>query len=190
MQQFCQLHCIYYTFLVYLNWKLKGAILIACRPCVVSSVRKLFTFSSSPEPFSTKFGTMHPLVNGIQNYSKEGPWPFPMGYNYDIQKIHWQHLKNFFSGTTKQIWFELFSQVSDVAHESLISFLHANFNLSINEYNNETKKSCVPSKSRRKYKSRCIGTTVKQCALQHNPSHSILRYDNLQIFAWYTAFSI
>ena len=40
--------------------------------------RKLFTFSSTG-PISTKVGTKHPWVKGIQICSNEGPLPFPKG---------------------------------------------------------------------------------------------------------------
>ena len=54
--------------------------------------RKLFTFSSSVSrtfgPISTKLGTNHLLVKGIQVCSTEGLCPFPRGDNYKIAKIH------------------------------------------------------------------------------------------------------
>ena len=52
--------------------------------------------SSSPElngPISTKLGTMHPWVTGIQVCSNEGPRPLPRGDNYEIAKIHWRNSK-------------------------------------------------------------------------------------------------
>ena len=52
---------------------------------------------------STKLGTMHPWVKGIQVCSIEGPCPFPRGDNYEIAKIHWKNLKIFFSKTTEPI---------------------------------------------------------------------------------------
>ena len=66
---------------------------------------KLFTFSSSSpelmiEPISTKHGTKHPWVKGIQICSIDGPCPFPWGDNYEIVKIHWWNLKILFSRTT------------------------------------------------------------------------------------------
>ena len=33
------------------------------------------------------------LGEGIQVCSKEGPRPFPIGYNYEIANIHWQNFK-------------------------------------------------------------------------------------------------
>ena len=82
-----------FSFLAHLSWKLKWAFLITCRP---SSVCKLFTFSSSSRepctgPVSTKLGTKHPWVKGIQVCSNEGPRPFPRGDNYEIVKIHWRN---------------------------------------------------------------------------------------------------
>ena len=40
------------------------------------------------EPISTKLGTKHPWVKGIQVYSNEGAHTFPRGNNYEIEKIH------------------------------------------------------------------------------------------------------
>ena len=54
--------------------------------------RNLKIFSSrTTGPISTKLGTKHPWVKGIQNYLNEGPRPFPRGNNYEIAKIHWQN---------------------------------------------------------------------------------------------------
>ena len=64
---------------------------IRCHRCF--RCRKLFTFSSSspePGPISTKLGTNHLWVKGIQVCSNEGSRPFPMGDNYEIAKIHEQ----------------------------------------------------------------------------------------------------
>ena len=36
-------------------------------------------FSRTTEPISTKLGTMHPWVKGIQDCSTEGPYPFTSG---------------------------------------------------------------------------------------------------------------
>ena len=47
--------------------------------------RKLFIFSSfSPEQLSTKLGTKHCWVKGIQVCSNEGFRRFPRGDNYEI----------------------------------------------------------------------------------------------------------
>ena len=58
---------------------------------VCPSVCKLFTFSSSSQettrPISTKLGTKHPWVLGIQVCSNEGPSPFLNGDNKEIGKI-------------------------------------------------------------------------------------------------------
>ena len=63
---------------------------------------KLF-FSRRTGPISTKLGTKHPWMKGIQVCSNERPCPFLKGNNYEIAKIHWRNLKIFFSRTTKPI---------------------------------------------------------------------------------------
>ena len=45
-------------------------------------------FSRTTEPISTKLGTKHTWVKGIQVCSNDGPYPFPRGDNYKIAKIH------------------------------------------------------------------------------------------------------
>ena len=67
--------------------------------------RNLFfkKFLRTTWPISTKLGTKHPWVKGIQVCSNEGPHPFPRGDNYNTAKIHWQNLKIFFSRTTEPI---------------------------------------------------------------------------------------
>ena len=63
-------------FLTRLSRRLKWAFLIACRP----SVRKLLIFfSRTTGPISTKLGTKHPWVEGIQVYSNGSLTPFPQG---------------------------------------------------------------------------------------------------------------
>ena len=60
----------------------------------------LFSFlTPSPEPPGTK----QTWLNGIHVYTKEGPHPFLRGDFSQIMKIHWQHLKIFFSITTAPI---------------------------------------------------------------------------------------
>ena len=51
---------------------------------------KLFIFLSSKttRPISTKLGTKHYWLKGIQDCSSEGPRPFPKGDNYEMAKIH------------------------------------------------------------------------------------------------------
>ena len=71
---------------------------------------KIF-FSRTTNPFSTKLGTKHPWVKGIQVYSNKGPFAFPRADNYEIAKIHLQNLKIFFSRTT-----EPFSTKLDTKH--------------------------------------------------------------------------
>ena len=63
---------------------------------------KIF-FSRTNEPISTKLGTKHPWVKGIQVCSNEGPRPFPRGDNNEIAKIHWRNSKIFFSRTNEPI---------------------------------------------------------------------------------------
>ena len=71
---------------------------------------KIF-FSWTTGLISTKLGTMHPWVKGIQVCSNEGPHPFPRGNNYQIAKMHWQNLKNVllnhWANSTKSINFNL-----------------------------------------------------------------------------------
>ena len=59
--------------------------------------------SRTTEPISTKLNTKHFWMKGIQVSSNEGPRPFPRGGNYEIVKIHCQHLKIFFSRTAEPI---------------------------------------------------------------------------------------
>ena len=63
---------------------------------------KIF-FSRTTEPISTKLGTKHPWVKGIQVCSNEGSRHFPRGDNYEIVKIHWRNLKIFLFRTTGPI---------------------------------------------------------------------------------------
>ena len=52
---------------------------------------KLFNFHlllKNHGPISTKLGTKHPCLMGIQVCSNEGPRPFPRGDNKEIAKIH------------------------------------------------------------------------------------------------------
>ena len=124
----------------------------------IDKILKIF-FSRTTVPISSKFGTKHYWVKGIQVCWKEGPRPIPRGDNYKLGKICWQNLKifsrtivpnliklgtkhpwvkgikvcsgkepsnsqehNVFFLLIKVIisWFELFSQVSDVAHRPLV----------------------------------------------------------------------
>ena len=45
-------------------------------------------FSRTSGQISTKLGTKHPYVKGIQVCSNEEPRPFPRGDNYEIAKTH------------------------------------------------------------------------------------------------------
>ena len=76
--------------------------------------QKIF-FSRIIAPISTKLGTKHPWVNGIQVCSKKN--------HLILIKI----IMGFFSSLNQRYdiiicvyWFELFSQVSDVAHGPLV----------------------------------------------------------------------
>ena len=46
---------------------------------------KIF-FSRTTGQISTKLGTMHSWIKGSQDFSNEGPYPFPRGDNYEITK--------------------------------------------------------------------------------------------------------
>ena len=52
---------------------------------------------------STKLGTMHPWVKGIQVCLNKGPNPFPRGDYYKISENTLTKLKNLFSRTTEPI---------------------------------------------------------------------------------------
>ena len=72
------------------------------RPFVHLQTFHIFIFfSRTTGPISTKLGTKHPWVKGIQVCSNEGPRPFPRGDNYEIVKIHWWNFKIFLSRTTE-----------------------------------------------------------------------------------------
>ena len=77
---------------VWLNWKPKWAIPITC--CLSSSSNFLYFYLLLKNHgyiiISTKLGTKHPWVNGIQVCTNEWPHPFPRGDNYKIAKIHRQ----------------------------------------------------------------------------------------------------
>ena len=57
-------------------------------------------FSRTTGPISTKLGTKHPQVKGIQVCSNEGPHLFPRGDNYEIAKYIDKIKKILFSRTT------------------------------------------------------------------------------------------
>ena len=83
---------------------------------------KIF-FSRTTEPISTKFGTKHPWVKGIQVCSNEEPINSPK-----INNVFFSSLNQRYDIIICAYWFELFSQVSDVAHGPLVmlwfSFLY------------------------------------------------------------------
>ena len=64
-------------------------------------------FSRTTEPISTKLGTKHPWVKRIQVCSNEEP--------LILMKIAFSSLNHRYEITICVYWFELFSQVSDVA---------------------------------------------------------------------------
>ena len=119
-------------FLAYLSQRLKWAFLIKICPLLLllsslSSLALLLAllytfhiyifFSRTTGPISTKLGTKHPWVKMIQVCSNEEP-------------INSHEVNNVFSSSLNQrydiiicvYWFELFSQVSDVAHGPLVIF--------------------------------------------------------------------
>jgi hypothetical protein len=61
-------------------------------------LRKIF-FSRTGKPISIKFGTNHPWVKRIKDYSKEGLCSFPRRDNLRNAKIGWDHFKNFSRNT-------------------------------------------------------------------------------------------
>ena len=96
----------YYLFLAHLSWKLKWAFLVTCfrrQSSVCLWTFHIFIFSRTTGPISTKLGTKHPLVMGIQICSNEGPCHFLRGDNNEIAKIHWWTFKILFSIITGQI---------------------------------------------------------------------------------------
>ena len=86
--------------------QLKRAFLIAC---CLSSVSPSVTFhifnffSRTIGPISTKLGTEHPWMEGIQVCSIEWPRPSPRGDDSEIIKLYWKYFKIFFSRTTGPI---------------------------------------------------------------------------------------
>ena len=104
--------CVYprSEFLAHLNRRFKWAILIAFCPWSVRlSVCPLTFhifdfFSRTAGPNSTKLGTHHPWVKGLQVCSNEGPGLLQRGDNHENAKIGWCHLKIFFSRTTGPGW--------------------------------------------------------------------------------------
>ena len=60
-------------------------------------------FSSTTGPISTKLGTKYPWVKGIQVYSNEGKRHSQRGDNWEITKINWQLLQNYWANFN-QTW--------------------------------------------------------------------------------------
>ena len=74
--------------LTHLSWRLKRAFRINCFSSFVDlSNFPIFIFSRTTRPFSTKPGTKHPWLNGIQTCSNEWPRPFSKGKG---SKMHWK----------------------------------------------------------------------------------------------------
>ena len=65
--------------------------LSVCLSVCLSTFHIFIFFSRTTGPISTKLGTKHPWVKGIQVCSNEGPRPFPRGDDYEIVKIHWRN---------------------------------------------------------------------------------------------------
>ena len=63
------------------------------------SYLKIF-FSRTTGPISTKLGTEHHWVKGIQVCWNEGPHLSQRGDSWEIEKTHWKLFKIFFSRTT------------------------------------------------------------------------------------------
>ena len=67
----------------------------------MTQIQNIFDFfSRTAGPNSTKLGTYHPWVKGLQFCSNDGPGPHQRGDNHKNAKIGWCHLKIFFSRTT------------------------------------------------------------------------------------------
>ena len=58
-------------------------------------------------PISTKFGTKHPWVDGIQIFTNKGPHPSSRGDNSKIIKIYGEYLKIFYFRTTGPVSMKL-----------------------------------------------------------------------------------
>ena len=70
--------------------------LSVCPPVICLKTFHIFIFFSRiTRPISTKLGTKHPWVKGIQVCTNKGPHLFPRGDNYEISKIHCRLLKSY-----------------------------------------------------------------------------------------------
>ena len=78
-------------------------------------------FSRTAGPNSTKLGTHHPWVKGLQFCSNEGPGPHQRGDNHENAKIGWCHLKIFFSRTTEPGKMKLMGEHHQVVQIQLCS---------------------------------------------------------------------
>ena len=99
-----------WSILAHLSHRLKWAFLIKICPLsvvvvivVVVNFHIFIFFSRTTGSISTKLGTKHLWVKGIQVHSNEGPCSLLRGDNYEIAKIHWQNFKIYFSRTTGPI---------------------------------------------------------------------------------------
>ena len=110
---------------------------------------KLFTFSSSREPFgpiSTKLGTKHPWMKGIRICSMKGFRSFPRGDNYEIVKIHWQFSKIFFR-TSRPIATKLgpkhpwVKRIQNCSNEGFCSFFQGEKIMKLRKYIDNFRKS-------------------------------------------------
>ena len=95
---------LFYTFITSLEPKVQvtfsnhNEFVSRHRWCCLCS--KLFTLSSSSsESISTKLGTKHPWVKGIQVCLNKGSIHFPRGENNKIREIHRRNFNMFFSRT-------------------------------------------------------------------------------------------
>jgi hypothetical protein len=64
-------------------------------------------FFRTAGPILTRLGTKHPWAKDIQNCTNEGQPLSPRGDNSERVKIHWKHLKIFFSRTSRSISIKL-----------------------------------------------------------------------------------
>ena len=82
---------------------------------------KIF-FSKTTEPISINVGTKYPWVNGFQVCSNENEEPINSYKVNNVQlffsSLNQRHINDIF---ICDYWFELFSQVSDVAHGPLVN---------------------------------------------------------------------
>ena len=96
-----------FNFLAHLSWKLKCLSSVVCLSVCLSVCPSVFSYFrlllQNHWANSTKLGTKHPWVEGIQVCSNEGPCPSPRGDNSEIVNLYSKYLKILFSRTTGPI---------------------------------------------------------------------------------------